>query len=160
MKLNFQPFLAMFAFQKAKPAVLGHHFTQTDNTDSYLLNWKLSTMSSHVGTGLRQQDHPQASTLHFPGSPVITQCPCHLFWAWLSDVKEPVYDYLYAINGNVQGREADNHLEVGVVNCVAACHLYLSQLLENMCFKLPEIQIAVHENFLLKEWGLCIIELA
>lgn len=37
MMLNFQPSLAMFAGQKAKPAVFGQHFTQTDNTDCYLL---------------------------------------------------------------------------------------------------------------------------
>lgn len=69
LMLNFQPFLAMFAGQKAKPAVLGQHFTQTDNTDCYLPNWRLSTMSSHVGTALRQEDHPQASTQHLPGRP-------------------------------------------------------------------------------------------
>lgn len=59
--------LAMFAGQKEKPAVLGQHFTQTDNTDCYLLNWRLSVMASHVGTGIRQEDHPQASTQHLPG---------------------------------------------------------------------------------------------
>lgn len=61
MLLNFQPFLAMFAGQKEKPAVLGQHFTQTDNTDCYLLNWRLSARSSHVGTGLgRKTTHRQA----------------------------------------------------------------------------------------------------
>lgn len=35
-------------------------------TGCYLPNWRLS-MASHVGTGLRQEDHPQASTQHLPG---------------------------------------------------------------------------------------------
>ena len=78
MMLNFQPSLAMFAGQKAKPAVFGQHFTQTDNTDCYLLNWRLSTMSSRVGTGLRQEDHPQASTgrpsNHPPFWPPVLGC--------------------------------------------------------------------------------------
>lgn len=94
MMLNFQPFLAMFAGQKAKPAVLGQPFTQTDNTDCYLLNWRLSTMSSHMGTGLRQEDHPQLTHSTSQGGPVITHCFCHLFWTGLSDVKEPVNNCL------------------------------------------------------------------
>lgn len=94
MLLNFQPFLAMFAGQKEKPAVLGQHFTQTDNTDCYLLNWRLSAMSSPVGTGLgRKTTHRQAHCTS-QGGPVTTHHSRHLCWAGLSDVKEPVNNCL------------------------------------------------------------------
>lgn len=64
--LNFQPLLAVFAGQKAKPAVNLDRAIHKQTTDCYLTNWRLS-MASHVGTGLRQEDHPQASTQRLPG---------------------------------------------------------------------------------------------
>lgn len=65
--LNFQPFLAVFAGQKAKPAVTWTElYIHKQTTDCYLANWRLS-MASHVGTGLRQEDHPQTSAQRLPG---------------------------------------------------------------------------------------------
>lgn len=65
MMLNFQPFLAMFAGQQAKPAALGQHFTQTAQMVISNLEAFYSVFS--CGHHVWQEDHPQTSTQCAPG---------------------------------------------------------------------------------------------